>query len=189
MLEELGEPYRLHLVDLKKNEQKSPAHLAINPMGKVPALDHDGVIITEGAAICCYLADAFPKAGLAAPIGDRRRGPYLKWLFFGPGCLEPAIVDRMLKREPGPQNALGYGSFETTLDVVAGAVARGPFLDGDRFTAADIVLGSTVRFGMGMTKIVPERPEFLRYVRALDQRPAWQRVEAKTEELAAAQAG
>ena len=91
LLEEIGEPYELHQINFKKNEQKAPAYLAVNPLGKVPAISHDGVVITEAAAICCYLADAFPKANVPGRRGDRRRGPYLKWLFYGPSCLEPAI--------------------------------------------------------------------------------------------------
>jgi len=128
MLEEAGAPYRLQLLDLKKGEHKAAGYLAVNPMGKVPALAHGDVVITEAAAICCYLADLFPDARLAPPIGDRRRGPYLKWLFFGPGCLEPAILDRMLERDSGPPGRVGYGSFDAMLDVVAKAVARGPYL-------------------------------------------------------------
>jgi glutathione S-transferase len=184
MLEEIGEPYQLHPLSFKKGETRQPAYLAINPMGKVPAIDHDGTIVTEAAAICCYLADAFPKAGLGVPIGDRRRGPYLKWLFFGPSCLEPAIIDRMLKREPGPQAALGYGDFDAALGVVVAALGRGPYLLGEQFTAADVVIGSGLQWGM-MTKMVPERPEILRYAERLRARAASQRTFAKDAELAA----
>jgi glutathione S-transferase len=151
-------------------------------MGKVPAIDHDGVIVTEAAAICCYLADAFPKPGLAVPIGDRRRGPYLKWLFFGPSCLEPAIVDRMLKREPGPPASMGYGDFETALGVAA--LARGPYLLGEQFTAADVVIGAGLIWGM-MIKVIPERPEILTYTERLRARAASERAFAKDAELAA----
>ncbi len=93
MLEEVGQPYALHLLDFGKEEHRRPDYLAINPMGKVPALVHKGAVITEAAAICCYLADAFPDARLNVPVGDPRRGPYLRWLFFGPSCLEPAVID------------------------------------------------------------------------------------------------
>jgi glutathione S-transferase len=184
MLEEIGEPYRLHPLGFKKGETRAAAYLAINPMGKVPAIDHDGVIVTEAAAICCYLADAFPKAALGVPLGDRRRGAYLKWLFFGPSCLEPAIIDRMLKREPGPQSTLGYGDFDSALGVVTAALARGPYLLGEQFTAADVVIGSGLQWGM-MTKAVPERPEIARYAERLRARPASQRTFAKDTELAA----
>jgi glutathione S-transferase len=185
MLEEIGEPYQLHPLSFKKGENRQAAYLAINPMGKVPAIDHDGVIVTEAAAICCHLADAFPKAGLGVPVGDRRRGPYLKWLFFGPSCLEPAIIDRMLKREPGPQAALGYGDFDAALGVVVAALARGPYLLGEQFTAADVVIGSGLQWGL-MTKMVPERPEILHYAERLRARAASQRTFAKDTELAAA---
>jgi glutathione S-transferase len=184
MLEEIGGPYQLHPLSFKKGETRAPAYLAINPMGKVPAIDHDGVVVTEAAAICCYLADAFPKAGLGVSVGDRRRGPYLKWLFFGPSCLEPAIIDGMLKREPGPQASMGYGDFDAALGVVAAALAGGPYLLGDQFTAADVVIGAGLQWGM-MTKTVPERPEIVRYAERLRARPASQRAFAKDTELAA----
>ena len=135
MLEEIGEPYDVHLLSMSKGENRQPAYLSINPMGKVPALRHRDAIITEAAACCCYLADAFPAAGLDVPIGDPRRGPYLKWLFFAPGSLEPAVMDRAFKRvAEAPRSALGYGDFDTTMDVVARAVTPGPFLTGEKFT-------------------------------------------------------
>jgi glutathione S-transferase len=185
MLEELGRPYRMHLLNLKKGEHKQPGYLSINPMGKVPALTHGDVVVTEAAAICCYLADAFPDAGLSIPIGDRRRGSYLKWLFFGPSCLETAIIDRMFQRPTLPSGAAGYGDFETTLDVVAEAVAAGPHVMGERFTAADVVIGSDLRWGMA-TSAVPQRAEFVTYTDRLAARPAMQRVFAKDAELVAA---
>jgi glutathione S-transferase len=186
MLEEIGEPYDIHLLTLAGGEQLKPDYLAINPMGKVPALKHGDVVITEAAAICTYLADAFPKAGLSVPIGDPRRGIYLKWLFFGPGCIEPAITDRAAPRKEEPRRGmLGYGDFDTVMNVVAKAVAKGPFLMGEQFTAADVVVGSTLRWGT-MFKLVPERPEFTAYLERLKQRPALQRATALDQELAAA---
>ncbi|TWT11822.1 glutathione S-transferase family protein [Reyranella sp. CPCC 100927] len=187
MLEELGQPYHLHLLNLKKEEHKQPAYLAVNPMGKVPAIAHKGVIITEAAAICCHLADAYPQAGLNVSVGDPRRGPYLKWLFFGPSCLEPAIIDRMFKRPDVVPGALGYGTFDTTLDVVITAITEGPYLLGEQFTAADVVIGSGLVWGMAV-KVVPERPEILAYAARLRERPALQRVYTKDAEFAAAQA-
>jgi glutathione S-transferase len=186
MLEEIGQPYDLHLLSLKKEDNRDPAYLAVNPMGKVPALKHGDVVVTESAAICLYLADAFPQAGLTVPIGDRRRGPFLKWLFFGPSCLEPAMTDRAFKRaEAPPRAALGYGDYETTMDAVAKAVEPGPYLLGEQFSAADVVIGSTLRWGM-LFKIVPERPEFLAYTGRLTERPAFKRAQQKDEQLAAA---
>jgi glutathione S-transferase len=186
MLEELAEPYDLHLLSLKNGDNRKPEYLAVNPMGKVPALKHGDTIITESAAICAYLADELPRAKLNVPVGDPRRGVYLKWLFFGPSCIEPAIMDRAFPRVGEAQrSALGYGDFDTTMDVVAKAVAPGPYLLGEQFTAADVVIGSTLRWGM-MFKLIPERPEFTSYVARLAGRPALQRAEAKDKELAPA---
>jgi len=185
MLEELGEPYELKLLSLSKGENLTPEFLAMNPMGKVPALKHADVVVTEGAAICTYLADEFPRAKLNVPIGDPRRGAYLKWLFFAPSCIEPAMIDRAFPRKEEARRAmLGYGSFDTVMDVVAKAVAKGPNLLGEQFTAADVIIGSTLRWGM-MFKLIPERPEFKAYVGRLEQRPALQRATAKDKELAA----
>jgi len=185
MLEELGEPYDLHLMSFKKGETRSADYLKINPMGKVPALKHGDTIITEGAAICTYLADTFPQAKLNVSIGDPRRGPYLKWLFFGPSCLETAIIDRSFPRAgEAPRGALGYGDHETVMNVLSEAVRAGPYLLGEQFTAADVVIGSGIRWGM-MFKGVPERPEFVAYAKRLQERPAAQRAAAKDQELAA----
>ena len=185
MLEELGQPYDIHLLSLTKEENRKPDYLAINPMGKVPALKHGDTVITELAAICTYLADEFPDAKLNVPIGTPRRGTYLKWLFFGPGCLEPAVTDRAAPRKEGPRRAmLGYGDFDTTMNVLAAAVAEGPWLMGDQFTAADVVIGANIRFGM-MFKLVPERQTFLDYAARIAKRPAAQRAEAKDKALQA----
>jgi glutathione S-transferase len=186
MLEEIGEPYEIQLLSLSKGENRAPDYLAVNPMGKVPALRHGDAVITEAAAICAYLADEFPRAKLNVPLGDARRGPYLKWLFFGPSCIEPAMMDRAFPRkEEARRAALGYGDFDTVIKVVADAVARGPYILGEQFTAADVVIGSTLRFGM-LFKLLPEQPEFTAYTGRLAQRPALQRAEAKDKELAAA---
>ena len=186
MLEEIGEPYEIQLVSLSKGENRAPDYLAVNPMGKVPALRHGDAVITEAAAICAYLADEFPRAKLSVPLGDARRGPYLKWLFFGPSCIEPAMMDRAFPRkEEARRAALGYGDFDTVIKVVADAVARGPYILGEQFTAADVVIGSTLRFGM-LFKLLPEQPEFTAYTGRLAQRPSLQRAEAKDKELAAA---
>ena len=186
MLEEVGEPYDIRLVSFKKGENLEPEYLAINPMGKVPALRHGDTVITEVAAICTYLADAFPDRKLSVPLGTPRRGVYLKWLFFGPGCLEPAVVDRAAPRKDPPRRAmLGYGDFDTTMDVLAKAVATGPWLMGEQFTAADVVIGANIRWGM-VFKLLPERKEFLDYAARIAARPAAQRAEAKDKEFAAA---
>jgi glutathione S-transferase len=185
MLEELGEPYDIHLMSLKKGDNRTADYLKVNPMGKVPALRHGDVVITESAAICTYLADAFPQAKLNVPVGDPRRGVYLKWLFFGPSCVEPAMMDRMFPRkDDAPRAALGYGDYDTVIDVLAEAVRGGPYILGEQFTAADVVIGSGLRYGM-MFKGIPERPEFVAYGGRLAERPALKRATAKDQELAA----
>lgn len=184
MLEEVSAPYRIELLDLGRGDQKRPDYLALNPMGKVPAIVQRGTVVTEVAAICTWLAEQFPAAGLAVEPGSPGRAAYLRWLFFAPGCLEPAIVDRMLQRPPGPPRALGYGDLATTLAVVAQAVTPGPWLLGERFSTADVLIGSALRWG-GMVGAVPERPELAAYLGRLAERPALQRTLAKDRELMA----
>ena len=186
MLEELGEPYDLHVLNLMQGEQHAPAYLAVNPMGKVPALRHGEVVVTEAAAICTYLADVFSGAGLNVPVGDPRRGVYLKWLFFGPSCIEAAVTDRAFPRQEEPQRGmLGYGDFDTVMTVVAQGVEPGPYLMGEQFTAADVIVGSALRWGMTFD-LLPKRPEFVAYVGRLEQRSALQRAIALDQALAAA---
>ena len=188
MLEELGEPYEIELVSFKKGENRQPGFLAINPMGKLPALKHGDTIITEAAAICTYLADEFPQAKLNIPIGDPQRGVYLKWLFFGPSCVEPAILERAFPRkEPVPRAAAGFADFDTVMDVLAQGVGKAtPYLLGSQFTAADVIIGSGLRWGM-MFKLIPDRPEFKNYVGRLSGRPALKRATDKDAKLQAEQ--
>ena len=183
MLEETDQPYDLKLLRLSAGDNLKPDYLAINPMGKVPALKHGDTVITELAAICTYLADEFPDKKLNVPIGSPKRGTYLKWLFFGPGCLESAMVDRAAPRkDAADRKMLGYGDFDTTMNVLARAVEKGPWLMGDQFTAADVVIGASIRWGM-IFKLVPERKEFVDYAARIAMRPAVQRTEAKNKEL------
>ena len=185
MLEEVGEPYDVHLLKLSEGDQQKPEFLAVNPQGKVPALTHKGVVITEVAAICAYLADEFPKAGLNIPVGDPRRGVYLQWLFFGPSCMEPAITDRAFPRkEPPRAGAIGYRDIEALADIVAQAVAKWPYIMGEQFTAADVVIGSAVRWGT-MFKLIPERDAFKPYAERIAARTTVQRAETKDKALAA----
>jgi glutathione S-transferase len=185
MLEELGEPYDIKLLKLGAGDNLKPEFLAINPMGKVPTLKHGDTVITESAAICTFLADEYPKAKLNVPVGAPGRGVYLKWLFFGPSCIEPAIIDRASPRKEEARRAmLGYGDFDTVMNVTAKAVEKGPWLMGAQFTAADVIIGSNIRFGM-MFKMLPERKEFLDYAARIAARPAMQRSEKKDKELAA----
>jgi glutathione S-transferase len=188
MLEEVGEPYDIHLVSLKKGENRTPEYLRINPMGKVPTLRHGDAVISEAAAICTYLADAFPKAGLSIPIGAPARGIYLQWLFFGPSCLEPAIMERAYPRkDAAPRAALGFGEYDTVVEVLARAAgAAQPYLMGAQFTAADVVIGSGLRWGT-MFKLLPERPAFAAYLERLNARPALKRAMEKDRSLQAQQ--
>lgn len=184
MLEEVGEPYEIVQLNLKNGDQHKPEYLAINPMGKVPTIDDGGTIVSEVSAICCYLADAYPKAGLAPAIDDKLRGSYLKWLFFGPSCAEPAIMDKAMNRPPPPRSMAGWADYDTVVDVMREAAGKAnPYLLGERFTAADVVIGSGLRWGMQF-KLLPELPEFVAYTDTLKKRPALQRQLAKDEAYA-----
>jgi glutathione S-transferase len=186
MLEEARAPYDVHMLNLAAGDQLKPDYLAINPLSKVPALKHGDAIITEVAAICAYLADAFPQARLSIPIGDPRRGVYLKWMFFGPSVLEPAITERAFPRkEPPRPGAIGWRDLDTVADVINAALTPGPWLMGEQFTAADVVIGSGVRWGT-MFKLVPDRPQFGPYSERIAERAALTRSEAKDKALAAA---
>jgi len=176
LLDELGAPYELRLLDLEKREHKTPEYLAINPMGKVPAIVHRGTVVTESAAICVYLADEFAAANLAPKIGDPQRGTYLRWFFFGAGCFEPAVVDKMLARPPVEhKGAVGYGSFDDTVNTMEKALTSGPYILGERFSAVDIYMGSQIHYSL-MTKAIEPRPAFQRYADRVISRPAMQRL-------------
>lgn len=188
MLEELGVEYRT-VVHAYGADMKSPDYLAINPMGKVPALQHRGRVVTETAAICAYLADAFPQAGLAPALDDPLRGSYYRWLFFAAGPLEAAVTARSLGTLAPPEKAgmVGYGSFEQTVDTLDQAVASAsPWLLGERFSAADVYVGAQVDFGLAF-KSLPERPAFSAWAERLRARPAYQRARALDDALVAAQ--
>lgn len=172
MLEEVGEPYETVVLDYAST-MKAPDYLAINPMGKVPAIRHGDAVVTEAAAICAYLADAFPEKGLAPPLGDKARAPYFRWLFFGAGPVEAAVTNRALEVSFPPEKKafVGYGSFDETMDALERAIAPGPYLCGEAFTAADVYVGSQIGFGM-MFGSIPKRPGFEAYVGRLMSRPA-----------------
>jgi len=175
MLEEIGQPYRTELIDYGP-AMKAPAYLAINPMGKVPALRHGEAVVTETAAICAYLADAFPQAGLAPPPGDRLRAPYYRWLFFAAGPVEAAVSNKTFGFvvPPEREGTIGYGSFEQVMRALEDAVSRADYLVGDRFTAADVYAGSQIGFGL-MFGTIDKRPAFDRYWQRLRTRPAYVR--------------
>ena len=184
MLEEVGEPYDIHLVSFKKGENLKPDIWRSIRWARCRRYGTAMSVITEGSAICAYLADEFPKAKLNIPVGDPRRGLYLKWLFFGPSCVEPAIIERAYPRKDNPPRAaLGFGDFDTVIDVLAKAAgAAKPYLLGEQFTAADVVIGSGLRWGM-MFKLLPERSEFKDYVNRLSERPALKRATEKDQVL------
>ena len=187
LLEELGVPYELHVLNFKKNEQRAPAYLAINPMGKVPAIRHGDALVTEQAAVLMYLADLFPQAGLAPALDDPLRGPYLRWMVYYGSCFEPAATDLAMKREPAPPMMCPYGDYDTMLATVTGQLRAGDYLLGDRFSAADVLWGTALTW-MTMFKLVPELPEIMAYVERVKARPAAQRAARADAELAAAQA-
>jgi glutathione S-transferase len=186
LLEELGAPYKLHVLNMKAGEQRQPAYLAINPKGKVPAVLHGDALITEQVAIFLYLADLFPEAGLAPALSDRLRGPYLRWMVFYAACFEPAVTDRALQREPGKQSMVSYGDYDTMLNTLVAQLRRGPWLLGERFTAADVLWGMALRWTTNF-KLVPELPEIVAYMNRCNARPAVARAQAKDAELAARQ--
>jgi glutathione S-transferase len=183
MLEEVGVPYTVELIDFEKQEHKSAKFLAINPMGKIPAIVHGKTVVTEAAAICAYLADAFPAAKLAPAIDDPARGTYYRWLFFGAACVEPAVGDRAFGRPPVRPSALGYGSYEDTINALEQAVSQGDYILGDRFSAADVYVSSQIGWGM-MTKGIDPRPAFQAYVERTNQRPAVKRMMEQNEKFA-----
>jgi glutathione S-transferase len=178
MLEEVGAPYETKPIDLKKREQKAPAYLAINPMGKIPTIVHGDTVVTETAAICAYLADAFPRAGLAPPLGDHARGTYYRWLFFGASCVEPALFDKAMGRPPVEREGmLAYGNYESVLGALEKALEPGPWILGERFSAADVYVGAQVGWGLSMKSLEP-RPAFQQYGERCAQRPAFKRTQA-----------
>jgi glutathione S-transferase len=175
MLEEVGQPYRTEVLDYV-GSMKAPAYLAINPMGKVPAITHGDAVVTECAAICAYLADTFPQAKLAPPPGDRRRAPYYRWLFFTAGPIEFAVSNKALgfavplERE----RMMGYGNVDQALKTLEEAISKSDYITGDSFSAADVYVGSHLNFNM-MFGTIDKRPAFERYVARLAARPAFAR--------------
>ena len=188
LLEEIGAPYALRVLDMKAGEQRRSDYLAINPMGKVPAILHDDALVTEQVAIYLYLADLFPESGLAPAIGDLLRGPYLRWMVFYAACFEPAVVDRAMNREPGGQAMSPYGDYDTMLATLTAQLKRGPWLLGERFSAADVLWGTALTWTTGF-KLVPELPQITGYLARFNVRPAVARAQARDAELIAAQSG
>lgn len=187
MLEELGAPYDMVALNLAAGEQRTPDYLAINPMGKVPAIRDEGVLITEQPAILMHLADLYPERNLAPPPGDPLRGAWLRWMVFYGSCFEPAMMDFSRKREPVPPMQCGYGDYDSVMRVVAAQLERGPWLLGERFSAADVLWGGALNFGL-MMKLVPDWSVFREYAARVQARPAIRRARELDDALAADQA-
>jgi glutathione S-transferase len=185
LLEELGADYELCVVNMKAGEQRAPAYLAVNPMGKVPAVMHGDALVTEQVAIFLYLADLFPRAQLAPALDDPLRGPYLRWLVYYAAAFEPAIVDRAMEREQAPLAMSPYGDYETMLRTLTDRLAQGRFILGERFSAADILWGTALGWTT-MFKLVPETPVIMEYVERINARPSVAQVKARDAELSAA---
>lgn len=180
VLEEAGAPYERVRLDLAAGEQKTLEFRGVNPMAKVPALTRGLLAVAESGAICAYVAEAFPDAGLAPPLGDPARGRYLQWLFFSPGCIEPALLVKTANVSVSPQMA-SFGDFTRVFDVLEAALATGPWLLGEKFSAADVMIGLDLHFGIDIFKLVPERPIFRAYIERCLARPALQRAKAIEE--------
>lgn len=187
LLEELGVEYDMHVLNFKHNEQRQAPYTDVNPMGKVPAIWHNGGLVTEQPAVYLYLADLYPEKGLAPPIGDPLRGPYLRWMVFYGSSFEPALVDRAMKREPVQASTCPYGDWDTMFNTLVAQLERGPYMLGERFTALDVLWGSALRWTT-LFKLVPELPVITAYIERIASRPAIQRATALDAELAAAQA-
>lgn len=185
MLEEIGQPYDTEIVAYGAG-MKTPEYCAINPMGKVPALRHGDMVVTETAAIIAYLADAFPEARLAPPPASPLRGPYYRWLFFAAGCLEAVMMNKVLGVvvPADRERMVGYGSFEAVMDVLEAAVSKSAYLLGEDFSAADVYLGSQIGLGMRFG-MVDKSPVFEAYYARMQARPALQRATEIDDKLLA----
>jgi glutathione S-transferase len=171
LLGELNAPFELHAMNMKQGENRAPAYLAVNPLGKVPAITHDGALVTEQVAIYLYLADLFPQAGLAPAIGDPLRGPYLRWMALYGSCFEPAVIDQWMKREPVDKMACPYSDFEAIFKLFTDQLAKGPYLLGDKFSALDILWGTSVGW-MNAFQLLPESALIAAYADRIASRPA-----------------
>ena len=183
LLEELGAPYELRILNMKMGEQRQAPYLAINPLGKVPAIQHRGALVTEQVAIYLYLADLFPERRLAPGLADPRRGPYLRWMVYYAACYEPALVDRALKREPAPLAMSPYGAFDAMYAAIVAQLSNSRYFLGDEITAADILWGIALQWG-AMFGMLPDNPAVADYVARITSRPAFGKVTAMDVELA-----
>ncbi len=186
LLEELHAPYSLHVLNMKAGQHREAPYLALNPMGKVPAILHGDALVTEQVAIGIYLADLFPEAGITPAIGDALRGPYLRWYAFYAACFEPALIDKALKREPAPVAMSPYGDVNSTTQTVVAQLAKGPWMLGEKFTAVDVLWGTALTWmtGFGLVEAVPPVKA---YVERWNARPSVAAVAAIDAKLVAAQ--
>lgn len=185
MSEELGDVCTVKLVNLKNGEGRTKEFLKLNPMGKVPTLVHKGVTVTEAAAICAHLADAFPAKGLAPATGDPRRGAYYRWMFFAPSCIEPMMLDKLGRVTRENATAAGHGDYDRVMASIGQALSAGPYLLGDKFSAADVVMGSTLNFAT-LFGAVPNEGAVRAYVDRVKARPAFKSMMAKNADMAKA---
>ncbi len=185
MLEELGRPYDTVVLEFGA-AMKAPTYLAVNPMGKVPALVHGTEIVTEATAICTYLADAFPDAALMPD----RRGAFYRWMFFGAGPLEQAVINGSMGWEPAPEmtGRVGYGSMADVLATLSNHLAHNRYFCGEQFSAADVYVGSQIGWGLGF-ETLPATPELVAYWNRIKDRPALLRANALDDALARKEAG
>lgn len=181
MLEELGEPFEVRHIDIRNDAQKAaPDFRVASPMGKVPAIADGDVMLAESAAICMYLADRYPAAGLAPAVDDLARGRYLYWVMFTPGVLEPAMAEKFGGWEPKPLNH-GWGDFDSMIKTFEAGLRTGPWILGETFSAADVMLGASAHF-LKMFGILPESPIIESYIERCLERPAYQRALAREED-------
>lgn len=176
MLEEIGEPYDIHLLDMGDAlEQKDPEYLAVNPLGRVPALRHNDVLVTETAAICLYLAEQFPRAGLNVPVESPDRGAFLRWMFIPPVTIEPSILWAGLGDSASQMEYQPFADIQSVAELLRLRLEDAAYIVGDRFTAADVLVGASIMWGTTMFPEMPRFPALREYWERLSQRPGWQR--------------
>ena len=180
LLEETGVPYELNLHDIRAEGGAEEAYRAVHPHKKVPALVHDGAVVTESAAICAYVADAFPDANLGPKIGDPLRGPFLSWLAYNAGVIEPAAFSKLFKWDVNAF-AAAWGKWDDVEATLRTALSKGPYILGDRFSAADVLIASSVKIAGFQAKLLPHAAPFTDYVERCEARPAHRRATAKDE--------
>lgn len=183
LLEEIGADYEVHTLNLKTVQQREPDYLAVNPMGKVPAIRHGDTLVTEQAAVYMYVAELYPEADLAPAIGDPLRGPYFRWMVFYGSCFEPALIDKYMGREAASAALSPYGDFDTMFTTLSRQLEQGPYLLGERFSAADVLWGTALAWTTAF-KMVPELPVIAAYIARVHDRPAAARAKGLDEALA-----